>query len=123
MFDDEAAIHVDDGAVNMGSWIAVEEAKFVPMGMVEDYEQVVDESIHLSYDVPELACKDRTSLIVFQDAEGNNRNASGIILEWIVGGKKARFILTAAHVLADAKTAQETKKAKFHKNMMVYQRW
>ena len=71
-----------------------------PMGETDD-PMLTNKMFNVSDETVVMASQQRPCMILFEDPEGLTRNASGVILEWTVAGRLARFILTAAHVLAD----------------------
>ena len=63
------------------------------------------EPVNLEED-PLRASLSRTCFIFMSDGGYSGARGSGIILDWMVGGKNVKFVMTCAHCLADNDRAQ-----------------
>ena len=71
-------------------------------------------------ETPMRASVARTCYVSCSDGFGKSRG-SGIILDWNINGKEVKFLMTAAHCLADAKMASKTGRVMLFKSITCYQ--
>jgi len=76
-----------------------------------------DERVPVDLDESPLRASLARTCFILMKEEYSMSRGSGIILDWLVDGKKVKFVMTCAHCLADPYLVGRTGQVKFYKDI------